>query len=108
MSVVLRAVLACVVWGSLTTLASATPLPAGTSDRMVIKVGNTTVFDETASETGGLEDIVDSSPGVGCTPGWGDWPVPAVFPRCAGASRRRQDDRSWRFTPRAFSRASSR
>jgi PEP-CTERM motif len=57
MSVVLSAVLACLVWGSLATLASATPLPAGTSDRMVIMLNGNTISDQTATETGLGESI---------------------------------------------------
>ena len=58
MSVVLSAVLACLVWSSLTTLASAAPLPPGVSDRMVITFEGITVFDGSVAETGGLEQIV--------------------------------------------------
>jgi hypothetical protein len=58
MSVVLSAVLACLVWSSLTTLASAAPLPPGVSDRMVITLNGNTVFDETVAETGGGLELI--------------------------------------------------
>ena len=53
MNVVLSAVLVCLVWSSLTTLASAAPLPTGVSDRMVIKLNSITLLDLTVAETGG-------------------------------------------------------
>jgi PEP-CTERM motif len=65
MSVVFSAVLACLVWGSLTTVASATPLPAETSDRMVIKLNGNTIFDQPATEGGGLESIIATFDGPG-------------------------------------------
>jgi hypothetical protein len=65
MSVVLSAVLACLVWGNLATLASATPLPAGTSDRMVIMLNGNTIFNQAATEGGGLESIIANFDGPG-------------------------------------------
>src|SRR5262249_30302022 len=61
MTVALSAGLLSLVWFSLATLASATPLPAGTSDRMVITLNDTTFrFDQTAAETAGLLESINA------------------------------------------------
>src|SRR5262245_60537161 len=61
MTVALSAGLLSLVWFSLATLASATPLPAGTSDRMVIMLNAVSIFDQTAAETAGLLEPINAS-----------------------------------------------
>src|SRR5262249_15728692 len=61
MTVALSTGLLSLVWFSLATLASATPLPAGTSDRMVITLNAVSIFDQTAAETAGLLEPINAS-----------------------------------------------